>query len=431
MIILVILWTCVGVFIATSIVTLLGLLGIVDLPKKYMNALFTALIIEVVAVGVGIFSGTIDPTYMVGRARDTGEREAYLKIQNEIMKITNRVSKNIQNEEFDAATDDLRMIFYDILGNKISAVSDVFYLKGLIAERRELWATASSNYETALQIKPDNPDILVRAARTKIKLKDYEEAGALYDSAQIIARNLGNRYLEYSIANGRQNVERRFGAFLLEVGRLNTSDKHFQNALRIIRSMEAIRPETEDGTTEKVARYRVFWEWQKYDEALSEIKALMKSYSELTYIEDYTAILIDTKSMENIKKAYQILTNLEKNQFVVASLAEVASVVESDLDIKNIILDELNQVIVADDPDNRDPYLYYVKAILLKSNNQNEKALNAISEAIRLERARSANLYIFDPIRFERYKDIKNAWEASLLSQSHNIKNQLPSSIGG
>ena len=47
MIILVILWTCVGVFISTAMISILGLLGIVRIDKKYMNALFTALILEV------------------------------------------------------------------------------------------------------------------------------------------------------------------------------------------------------------------------------------------------------------------------------------------------------------------------------------------------------------------------------------------------
>ncbi len=59
---LVIAWTCVGVFVATCVITLLALVGVIKLAdKKYLDRLFTVLILEVVSVALAFFSGAIKP----------------------------------------------------------------------------------------------------------------------------------------------------------------------------------------------------------------------------------------------------------------------------------------------------------------------------------------------------------------------------------
>jgi len=58
---LVILWCCVGVFVATAIITLLALTKVLELAdKKYLDILFKTLIVEIVIVGVGMFSGFVE-----------------------------------------------------------------------------------------------------------------------------------------------------------------------------------------------------------------------------------------------------------------------------------------------------------------------------------------------------------------------------------
>jgi hypothetical protein len=53
---LVIAWTCVGVFIATAVITLLALVRVIALAeKKYLDRLFRLLIAEVVIVCVAFF----------------------------------------------------------------------------------------------------------------------------------------------------------------------------------------------------------------------------------------------------------------------------------------------------------------------------------------------------------------------------------------
>jgi uncharacterized membrane protein YcgQ (UPF0703/DUF1980 family) len=53
---LVIAWTCVGVFIATAVITLLALVRVIALAeKKYLDRLFKLLVVEIVVVSVAFF----------------------------------------------------------------------------------------------------------------------------------------------------------------------------------------------------------------------------------------------------------------------------------------------------------------------------------------------------------------------------------------
>jgi hypothetical protein len=67
-------WTCVGVFIATAIITLLALVKIIKLAdKKYLDRLFAILIVEVIVVGVGAFTGFVQgPAKVEEKVRNAG-----------------------------------------------------------------------------------------------------------------------------------------------------------------------------------------------------------------------------------------------------------------------------------------------------------------------------------------------------------------------
>ncbi len=57
---LVIAWTCVGVFVATAIITVLALVGVIRLPDpKYLNRLFTIIIVAVVGTCASFFKDFI------------------------------------------------------------------------------------------------------------------------------------------------------------------------------------------------------------------------------------------------------------------------------------------------------------------------------------------------------------------------------------
>jgi hypothetical protein len=59
---IVLIWTCIFVFISTSIITLLGIINKISIDKSYLNKLFIALILEVVAIGVLAFKDNFKPT---------------------------------------------------------------------------------------------------------------------------------------------------------------------------------------------------------------------------------------------------------------------------------------------------------------------------------------------------------------------------------
>jgi hypothetical protein len=55
----VIVWTCVVVFVMTAAITLLGITNRISIDKAYLNALFTALILEIAAIGIAAFKSSM------------------------------------------------------------------------------------------------------------------------------------------------------------------------------------------------------------------------------------------------------------------------------------------------------------------------------------------------------------------------------------
>lgn len=70
-------WICVGVFAATAVITLLALIRVLKLAdRKYLDRLFGVLIVEVVVICVGVFSGYVDsPNEVETSIKDEGKRE--------------------------------------------------------------------------------------------------------------------------------------------------------------------------------------------------------------------------------------------------------------------------------------------------------------------------------------------------------------------
>jgi|GEM_PF-4340241 len=54
-------WTCVGVFVATSIITILGIIRKIDIAKEYLNKLFLVLVVEIVGIVLVSFKGDLSP----------------------------------------------------------------------------------------------------------------------------------------------------------------------------------------------------------------------------------------------------------------------------------------------------------------------------------------------------------------------------------
>jgi hypothetical protein len=99
MIQLVIAWTCVGIFIATAVITLLALVRVIRLAeKKYLDRLFKALVLEVVAICLGIFTGKIElPERVEKRYVEKGEEVGRVKtveaLQPELQRLTGLIAQ--------------------------------------------------------------------------------------------------------------------------------------------------------------------------------------------------------------------------------------------------------------------------------------------------------------------------------------------------
>lgn len=108
----VLIWTCIFVFVATSIITLLGIINRITIDKRYLNALFSALILEIVSIGIMAFKSSIpsptnpdflkitmpDPgfSYSTDSGRSLFIKGAYLKQAEHTLKGELRTNDSIE-----------------------------------------------------------------------------------------------------------------------------------------------------------------------------------------------------------------------------------------------------------------------------------------------------------------------------------------------
>lgn len=101
MIQLVIAWTCVGIFIATAVITLLALVRVIRLAeKKYLDRLFKALILEVVGICIAIFTGRIElPERVEQRYVEKGEEAGREKTVEALRPEMQRLARLVEQRE--------------------------------------------------------------------------------------------------------------------------------------------------------------------------------------------------------------------------------------------------------------------------------------------------------------------------------------------
>ena len=73
----VLIWTCVFVFIATSLITLCGILKWISIDPAFLNKLFIALILEIVAIGVLAFKNSFEPRPIVEFAKIVSPKSGF------------------------------------------------------------------------------------------------------------------------------------------------------------------------------------------------------------------------------------------------------------------------------------------------------------------------------------------------------------------
>jgi hypothetical protein len=70
---LVITWTCVGVFVATAVGVLLDLFKVIKLPGDIRKTLYNVVLVEIAVVAVAAFSGVLNYRQLVKQAETAGD----------------------------------------------------------------------------------------------------------------------------------------------------------------------------------------------------------------------------------------------------------------------------------------------------------------------------------------------------------------------
>jgi hypothetical protein len=154
----VLVWTCVVVFMVTCIITILGIIGKINIAATYLNRLFVALILQIVTIGVLAVKDSFKPTpvqefikivspsndFIVGQNRLVSIYGAYNKSAEEIVKgelkidrqiiplINTSSSDNIFYTNIDSSLlkrSEVPKIYFSIYKSAQRIVCDSIYLK--------------------------------------------------------------------------------------------------------------------------------------------------------------------------------------------------------------------------------------------------------------------------------------------------------------
>ncbi len=93
----VLVWTCVIVFIATCAITILAIVGVVNINQQFLNKLFYTLIIEIVVSGVILFKKVIMSKEEINIIRIVNtEPKSYLMRKNDTLSVFGFCHKELQ-----------------------------------------------------------------------------------------------------------------------------------------------------------------------------------------------------------------------------------------------------------------------------------------------------------------------------------------------
>ncbi|MGH6925886.1 MAG: hypothetical protein ACRED5_19345 [Propylenella sp.] len=398
-------WTIVLAFIATTIVTLLSLAGVIKLAnRKYLDRLFVVLVIEIVAAGFFIFRTGFSP------------EQAYFREASALFEKAKLAEKEGKISEADVLFSKILQLPTDKLPFDIKAV---FREQGHMAFKRKLWGRAAGAYSIYDEIGNDDIVVLVNYARSLRALNRYGDADAVYQRAERISPN------NYDVLNGLQNVTRRLAAFYFEAGREDAAIPIFERARNYINSMISI---SEDGDKEQyqtalIARVRLNWQWERYAEAEAAARQLIDKFPDYTTArEDLAAILLEygqkgalpgklSLAKREYQDLYRALGKDSDDIFIGSGLAEAVAfatdaTVDEFAEAENAVLLSIANAQKVED----DPYAFYAAAVLFHRQGKFAQAVEYLKSAIAAERRRSTNPYTFDYIRLVEYEKTLLRW---------------------
>lgn len=176
-------WTCSIIFAATGVITLLGLINVIKIDKSYLNKLFTALILEIIAISLLAFSEGVGPSknaneptnkaWLVTTKVQFFDKNGKLlpnqskMIQDLSIQQSNPsiiVSKNVRRVQFWAiATDksgrDINLTFSDLTGKYSDFPYNLKYDSIISIEDGEILIPAINLYEPDTAYNPKNANL--------------------------------------------------------------------------------------------------------------------------------------------------------------------------------------------------------------------------------------------------------------------------------
>lgn len=402
-------WVIVIAFIATTVVTLLGVTKVIQFAdKKYLDKLFVAVVIEVVAVGFLIFRTGFDDISVYFQSVETLYKSA-----------SDRKAEKKYDEAL-AAYKEILSISNKSLPFKIE---DVFLARGDIAFERRLWPQAVEAYSFYLELNKSNVAAMIKMGQALRKTHDYERAKQIYEMGYALEPQ------NYEVLNGLQNCLRRLGAFLDEGDKREAANAYYEQARQHILSMVSLSRGIDENRYKlaSLALAKLSWQRQQYREGIAKYEEIAKEFpSFITPREELAAIKLEYGSKTNdagllreavaLYKSLYLSSEAEADKvFNGAGLAEAVSRLERpSADDLKLADTAVSLSIVNNKSAKDDPYPLYAAARLLKKRGKNREAYEYISEAIKAETRRSANPFTFDYVRLREYERLRDSWDREL-----------------
>lgn len=410
-------WTIVITFVVTTIITLLALVGVIQLADStYLGRLFTVLIIEVIAAGFFLFRWGMKPS---NRPNESTESK-YFERSNALYQSAIKEKNKGNTEEADRLLGEILRLSIDDLPFEIR---NVFRERGELAFDKKLWLQATNAYGTYFEIAPDDFEVLVRYGRCLRETNRYSDAVEIYERAQRMSPN------NYDVLNGLQNILRRMGGFFQEADRADAAEPYYEKARGYINSMlkiaSAAKADKKRYANAVLARARLYWQWERYPEAIAAYKDIISEDPRFSLAkEDLAAVYLEysekknnTDLIEESYKLYEQLLNevdtVEDRVFIGAGMAEaVAKLPDASSQqierAEHVALGSLAHL----DTTQEDPYPFYAIAVLFMKKGEHEDAIRYLKDAIRHERHRASDPYRFDYVRLVKYEKLLQKWEA-------------------
>lgn len=398
-------WVIIGGFVATLVVTLAGLIGWVRFVKpSYLDRLFKVLVLEIVALGISVFTSGMAGSSQYFRQVETLYADALAaKGKGDVDGALQKLQSILQVSD-------------DALPFKLRSV---FLQRANIAYERNLWSQASESYAIYLELNPNDVDALVRAGKALRELNMYERAQALYERA----RNLDSQ--NWEVLNGLQNCLRRLGSFYMEAGRTEVADKLYEQARTHILAMRSIARghDAQRYKTAELALARLEWQREHYREAIAKFSETLQEFPDLQAArEDLAQVKLefgekinDPRLIDEARTSYRQLyieaKTPELRVYPGAGLAEATanSSLATEEDLK-FATDAVSLAIANNQYAKDDPFAMYASALLLKRLGQTVEAVAKLKEAIRLENQRRSDPYTLDYVRLIKYEGLLQTW---------------------